>query len=152
MLLKSEGFASSLFDPQNTFTLAHYCTGCGIPYADTGLPVALETFSDYGAEFQRRFLPDLDERSVAAIEPLGSGFRLRLEDGETVFAGRVVVATGISHYAHLPEELSRLPSALATHSSDSRDLSVFGGREVIIVGPGPRRSIAPPCCSITALR
>ena len=33
-----------------------------------GLPVPLETFIEYGLEFQRRFLPDLDTRQVTTLE------------------------------------------------------------------------------------
>jgi hypothetical protein len=58
MRLKSEGFASSLYDPGGTFTLARYCADKGLAYADVGLPVPLETFTQYGLEFQRRFVPN----------------------------------------------------------------------------------------------
>lgn len=44
MRLKSEGFASSLSDPDSEFTLRHYCQQQGLPYADTGVPVPLATF------------------------------------------------------------------------------------------------------------
>src|SRR6201987_879233 len=63
MYLKSEGFASSLSDPGKTFTLAHYSTANGIPYADTGLPVPLKVFNDYCVEFQRRFVSNQANRS-----------------------------------------------------------------------------------------
>jgi cation diffusion facilitator CzcD-associated flavoprotein CzcO len=52
--LKSESFASSLYDPESTFTLADYCRENNLPYSDIGLPVPLETFAAYGLEFQRR--------------------------------------------------------------------------------------------------
>jgi cation diffusion facilitator CzcD-associated flavoprotein CzcO len=58
--LKSEGFASSLFDPESSFTLARYCQEHSVPYADVGIPVPIETFVAYGIEFQRRFAPHLD--------------------------------------------------------------------------------------------
>ena len=44
MLLKSEGFASSLYDPGSIFTLRRYCEENRLPYADIGSPVPLETF------------------------------------------------------------------------------------------------------------
>ena len=44
MCLKSEGFATSLFEPTGTFTLGAYCAAEGIPYADTGVPVRKDTF------------------------------------------------------------------------------------------------------------
>ena len=39
MCLKSDGFASTLYDPHSTFTLQRFCQENGIPYADVGLPV-----------------------------------------------------------------------------------------------------------------
>jgi flavin-dependent dehydrogenase len=43
MLLKSDGFASTVSDPDNTFTLKHFCVERGIEYADLGTPVRLDT-------------------------------------------------------------------------------------------------------------
>ena len=40
MMLKSDGFASSLYDPDSAYTLHRFCTERGIPYADTGIPVS----------------------------------------------------------------------------------------------------------------
>src|SRR5262245_36843024 len=48
MKLKSEGFASLLYDPGSTFTLETYCKEKRIPYSPIGLPVPLEVFSAYG--------------------------------------------------------------------------------------------------------
>lgn len=45
MRLKSEGFASSLYDPESAFTIRRYCAGIGIPYADIDLPASLEAVS-----------------------------------------------------------------------------------------------------------
>ena len=39
-LLKSFGFASSLYDPGSTFTFAHFCQEQGLPYSDVVDPVS----------------------------------------------------------------------------------------------------------------
>jgi len=39
--LKSDGFASSLYDPNSTFTVGRYCQEQSLPYADVGLPVPI---------------------------------------------------------------------------------------------------------------
>src|ERR1700739_4804318 len=67
MRLKSDGFASSLFEPDSKFTLEAYCREKGLPYADLGLPVPLETFVAYGLEFQKRFVPQLEQKSVVSL-------------------------------------------------------------------------------------
>src|SRR5208283_316064 len=101
MHLKSEGFASSLDDPDGGFTLEVYCKERGIPYAKVGLPVPLEVFTSYGLEFQRRFVPKLENKLVNLLERFPAGFQIRLEDGEIVAARRVVLAIGLTHFEHV---------------------------------------------------
>jgi thioredoxin reductase len=136
MRLKSEGFASSLSDPQSQFTLRRYCQQEGIGYSDVGEPVRLETFIAYGLEFQRRFVPNLEEKLVVALQESALGFELQLEDGEKVLARSVVVAVGITHYSHLPPVLAGLPKNVVSHSSAHSDLDGFKGRSVAILGAG----------------
>jgi len=136
MHLKSEGFASSLYDPSSTFTLEVYCREQGIPYAHIGTPVALETFRSYGLEFQKRFVPNLERQKVAAVQRSPACFRVTLDNGEIFTARRVVVAVGLTYYEHLPPELASLPAEFVTHSSKYGTLDHFKGREVAVLGAG----------------
>lgn len=136
MHLKSEGFASNLYDPGATFTLARYCAENGIPYADVGLPVELETFTKYGMAFQSRFVPDVENRTVIGLARQSGGFELTFGDGGRVAARRVVVAVGIGHFAWLPPVLDGLPSDLVTHTSRHHALDKFAGRDVAVIGAG----------------
>ncbi|OAF05133.1 hypothetical protein AYJ54_22025 [Bradyrhizobium centrolobii] len=136
MLLKSEGLASDLSDPRRDFTLRHYCKKRGIPYADIGLPVELNTFIDYGLEFQRRFAPNLEDRQLISLAPEGAEFRLQFSDGENVTARRVVLATGVSYFKRIPIQLAGLPDTLVSHSIDNDDPARFAGRDVAIIGAG----------------
>ena len=136
MKLKSEGFASSLSDPDDKFTLRHYCAEHGLPYADSGLPVPLETFVSYGNAFQRKLVPNLENKKVVSVERNGTDFKLTLEDGEALGTRRVVVAVGIVGFDRLPLELRDIPSQLVSHSSAHSDLEKFAGREVAVIGAG----------------
>ncbi|HEX4772326.1 MAG TPA: NAD(P)-binding domain-containing protein [Bryobacteraceae bacterium] len=136
MHLKSEGFASTLYDPESAYTLARYCRENRIPYTDVGKPVALETFTRYGLAFQKRLVPNLENKWVISLERCDRGFRLKLSDGEEAVAKKVVVAVGISHYAYMPPEFSGLPQELVTHSSSHSRLSGFKGRDVVVIGGG----------------
>lgn len=135
MLLKSEGFASSLYGP-GTLTLAEYCAQHKIEYAERGIPVSLELFTQYAADFQRRIVPGLDTRSVSELRRDGSSFAFRLEDGAEVRAPRVVLAVGVTHFAYMPEFLSALASDRVTHASAHHDLSKFAGQNVVVLGAG----------------
>ena len=106
MYLKSEGFASNLFDPDGLFTLSNYSLERGLPYRDIGYPVPLETFIDYGLEFQRRLVPMLEETDVIALTHGPNGFMLRTDNGETLQAKRVILSVGITHFAYMPPALA----------------------------------------------
>ena len=136
MRLKSEGFASSLYDPDDTFPLRSYCRSTGLPYADVGFPIPLATFASYGLEFQRRFVPELEQKLVTSLIPSSAGFEIGLEGGETAAARKVVVAVGISHFQNIPPALSQLPEEFVTHSSRHRTFDQFKGREVVVIGAG----------------
>jgi thioredoxin reductase len=136
MMLKSEGFASSLYDPKGSLPLARYCRENGLGYADLGLPVPLATFCEYGLAFQRRMVPTLEQRMVQGLKKGSEHFTLTLDNGETLDARRIVVAVGISHFAHVPNMLSGLPSALVTHSSAHADVARFKGKDVTVLGAG----------------
>jgi cation diffusion facilitator CzcD-associated flavoprotein CzcO len=103
MMLKSDGFASDLYDPQGALTLKRFCAERGIPYADTGKPVPLEIFCSYGLAFRERMVPDLEETNVNYVERVPGGFKVHLENGEAVQARRVVLAVGITHFEYVPE-------------------------------------------------
>jgi thioredoxin reductase len=136
MHLKSEGFASNLSDPGSEFTLEAFCHVKGIAYAHIGLPVALETFIAYGREFQRRYVPQLEQVDIENLVATPSGFELTTSTGEMVQARRVVVATGIGRFTQLPAQLQGLPEGLVSHSSQHADLSGFKGVKAAVLGAG----------------
>ena len=136
MGLKSDPFASCLYDPASRFTLEAFCRERGLPYAPTGWRVPLETFIEYGCWFQTQAVPNLDRSKVQQVEPDGHAFQLSVEGGEKVRAKRVVVCAGISHFAHLPPEFRGIPSHLVSHSSEHADPATFAGRDVTVLGGG----------------
>jgi cation diffusion facilitator CzcD-associated flavoprotein CzcO len=136
MLLKSDGFASSLYDPDSAFTLRHYCEEKKLPYADVGIPVPSETFVAYGLAFQKRLVPMLEETNITSVHRTGTGFELLTENGQAVQARRVIVAAGITHFSYLPPFLASLPSEYVTHSAQHYDLSCFRGKKVAVIGAG----------------
>src|SRR6202051_4628086 len=136
MHLKSEGFASNLYDPEGKFTLEAYCAEHAIPYADIGLPVAIETFIAYGREFQRRYAPGLEDVQITSLKSFSGYFELTTASGEVARARQVVVASGIVDFAYLPPLLRSVPGQMISHSSQHSDLSGFRGRKVAVLGAG----------------
>jgi thioredoxin reductase len=136
MMLKSDGFASNIYDPQSAFTLEQFCAERGIEYGHTGVPVKIDTFTNYGLAFRDRMVPELEDRIVSSIERLPNGFKLQLEDGETFEARNVVLAVGITHFDWIPESLAHLPKEFLTHSARHREVEPFRGRDVVVIGGG----------------
>jgi thioredoxin reductase len=136
MMLKSDGFASDIYDPEKAFTLRQFCAERGIEYADTGVPVKLETFGAYGLAFRDRMVPELEDKLVVGVDQAPGGFLLRLEDGETFQARKVALAVGITHFEYLPENLAHLPPEFFSHSARHRELEPFRGRSVVVIGGG----------------
>ncbi|MFY9644126.1 MAG: NAD(P)/FAD-dependent oxidoreductase [Terriglobales bacterium] len=136
MMLKSDGFASNIYDPDNAFTLEQFCSEKGIPYAESGLPVTLDTFVAYGLAFKERMLPELEDKQLVSLKRAPEGFVLDLDNGETVTARQVVLAVGITHFAYVPASLSSLPPKFLSHSFDHADPQAFKGRNVVVIGGG----------------
>jgi len=136
MMLKSDGFASNISDPEDEFTLERFCAERGIRYAHTGIPIDLDTFTGYGLAFKDRMVPELEEKMVTSLERSPEGYLLRLDDGETVSARQVVLAVGITHFEHVPESLANLPAEFLSHSARHREVAPFRGKSVAVIGGG----------------
>lgn len=136
MLLKSDGFASNISAPDEASTLKAYCAEHGIDYADQGKPVSLDLFTEYAGWFQQRYVPQVEETLVRSVARDGNGFSLELETGERLAAKYVVMAAGITSFAHMHPALKDLPDWATSHSFAHRDVSQFKGRDVAVLGAG----------------
>jgi cation diffusion facilitator CzcD-associated flavoprotein CzcO len=133
MFLRSPRSASSIADPGDALGLERYEASRGTVLPK---PIPLDTFIDYGRWFQRQAVADLDSRRIVRVGQASKGFRLVLDDGDSLIVQRVVVAAGISRFARRAPEFDRIPPELASHTSEHRDLGKFASKQVIVVGGG----------------
>jgi cation diffusion facilitator CzcD-associated flavoprotein CzcO len=133
MLLRSNWTATCIAEHQGPLSLDSYCAATS---ADFTTPVPLDRFIDYGNWVQAQVAPDVDRRLVVRVEPDDGHFLLTTDDDAQLRAHRVVVAAGIAAFPHRPAVSSHLPPELASHTADHADLSVFRGKEVLVVGGG----------------
>jgi len=133
MKLRSPWIATHIAEPLGRCRLDDYFDEIGLPLPEL-LPV--ENFIDYGTWFQQRVAPGLDTRTVVRVAPRDGGFRIVLEDGENIFARRVVMATGLLHHEHRPAQFDGLPRGLVSHSCEHTDSTRFRGRRVAVIGRG----------------
>jgi thioredoxin reductase len=142
MCLKSTPDASSLGAPAPGFTLFDYSVSQGIRPLRGDDVVPIELFSQYGRWFQEQLVPGVEDETIQQVSRLGRGFHLVLGSGAELQARSVVVATGITGQAHVPDELASItpggPSAAGpvSHSSQHSSLGAFGGARVAVIGAG----------------
>jgi len=136
MLLKSEPWASSLYDPASSFTLKQYCAESGVEYQDSFLPVPLETYVAYGEAFQARLVQKIEDKILIGIKRSNAGLHAIFDDGEVLNARNIIIAVGNHHFKYYPSHLSHLPSEVLSHSGDYGPLDPLSGKEVIIFGAG----------------
>jgi thioredoxin reductase len=133
MLLRSGWQASHIADPGRELTLDAYEAAQG---RTLERPVPLTDFVDYGEWYRDRAGIEPDPRLVERLSRADDHFTLRLDDGETVEAGAVVVATGLDRFEWRPPQFAALPSELVSHSSEHSSLAQFAGGRVAVVGSG----------------
>jgi thioredoxin reductase len=136
MCLKSLGLSSSLYDPQSNFTLADFSRENGISYDPVNVPVKLENFISYGRAFQERFVPDVTQQRLVELCATDFGHELNFDNGETVTAQHVVLATGVVPFKYTPSGMAHLPAALLSHSGDFGPLDRLKGKAVTVLGSG----------------
>ena len=133
MFLRSRWEASHIAFPAGDLSIDAYLEETGEHF---GAPIPLDRFIDYGIWLQQRVAPDVDGRRVTSVTAEDGGFAVVTEDGESLHAGRVVVAAGIAPFAQRPTEFEEFSADAVSHTSDWEDLSVLSGRRVAVVGGG----------------
>jgi FAD-dependent urate hydroxylase len=133
MKLRSPWGATHIPDPRAGLSLDAFVSARGLPRCE---PLPLETFVDYGMWFQRAAVPEIDLRMIARLELADGGFCAETVDGVRVHAPRVVVATGLARQAFRPDAFADLPAEFVSHASEHRDLGIFRGRRVAVIGRG----------------
>jgi cation diffusion facilitator CzcD-associated flavoprotein CzcO len=136
MVLKSERFASNLWDPRRRYTLKRYCEYMGLSYHPVGSPLPLTDFLNYADWFRREAVGEPRDVKVTQLRRADGGFALRLTDGASFTSRRVVLATGHLAFGSVPAELAEVPEPLVMHSARIGDVKQYAGREVCVVGAG----------------
>jgi thioredoxin reductase len=136
MVLKSERFASNLWDPKGQFTLKRYLAEHKIPYQPAGDPLSLADFLRYAEWFREQAVGESSDVRVTSLRRTRAGFLLDFAGAPSIEARRVVLATGHMAFRVIPEELASLPEPLCYHSAKIPDLSAFAGRDVTLIGAG----------------
>jgi thioredoxin reductase len=96
----------------------------------------MQSFSAYGLEIQKQFVPDLEEVLVTNVSLRPYGFEVALSSGERLRARKVVVCTGLSGLAQIPDALRELGPDRTRHTFNISDYSEFRNKTVAVIGAG----------------
>src|SRR4029077_21034141 len=131
--LKSLAFATSIPVPKSGYSFPSWCRQHGLEDFE---PCTMQSFSAYGLEIQKQFVPDLEEVLVTNVSLRPNGFEVALSSGERLRAGKVVVCTGLSGLAQIPDALRELGPDRMRHTFNISDYSQFRNKTVAVIGAG----------------
>jgi FAD-dependent urate hydroxylase len=131
--LKSFAFATSIPVPAPGYSLPEYYRGRGLPDLE---PCTMESFAEYGLWIQRTLVPEVEPALVTHVRKTTDGFDVSLASGPPTRARRVVVAIGLTGFAHVPKALAGLPSDYMSHTSALHDYAGFRDQSVAVIGRG----------------
>lgn len=142
MILKSTPNASSISAPHPGSTLHDFYDLCGVRRLREEEQIPIDMFIRYGQWFQQRYVPDVEAAQVCQLDETGGRFHLKLDTGEELETGAVVIASGLISFPYVPPEFATAvpdgpsPDRALSHSSQLHDLSGFAGRDVAVIGAG----------------
>jgi thioredoxin reductase len=131
--LKSLAFATSIPVPKSGYSYPEWCRQHGLEDFE---PCTMQSFSAYGMEIQKRFVPDVEEFLVTNVSLRDGGFEVALASGERLSSRKVVVCTGLSGLAQIPDVLRELGPNRMRHTFDISDYSEFRNKTVAVIGAG----------------
>ncbi len=112
MVLKSERFASNLWDPNGQFTLERYSAEHKIPYQPAGHPLSLADFLSYAEWFRQRAVGESCDVRVTSLRRTRTGFVLDFAGAPSIETRRVILATGHMAFQVIPEEFAEPARAI----------------------------------------
>jgi thioredoxin reductase len=131
--LKSLAFATNIAVPKRGYSFPNWCRQHGLEDFE---PCTMQSFSAYGLEMQKQFVPDVEEVLVTNVSLRAGGFELALSSGERLHSRKVVVCTGLSGLAQIPDVLRELGPDRMRHTFDISDYSEFRNKTVAVIGAG----------------
>lgn len=131
--LKSYCFGTNISSPGRGSSFADYSKPRGL---ETFEPCSMEQFAAYGLWFQAKNVPWVEPSDATNVCRVADKFEVTLTSGEHLIASHLVLATGLSFFAHIPSVFASLPASLLTHTSMVKAFAPFRGRSVAVVGGG----------------
>lgn len=136
MFIRTNPISIGLSDPQNMFTLDRFSEETGV---EITTPLPRPVFVHYAMWFADKtnvvFTPEYVSH-LQRVEVSKDGYSVITESGQMYSAHNVIVATGLQHYAYIPEVFAEISSDLVSHTFGYSSFSSFTGKKVAVIGSG----------------
>ncbi|GAA3403670.1 NAD(P)/FAD-dependent oxidoreductase [Paenibacillus hodogayensis] len=133
MFIRTHPDSIQLSDERGEYTLQRFEEETGTAVT---VPLPRPVFVDYAFWFASRtgvvFTPELAVR----LDSAAGGYVVETDCGTVLRARSAIVATGLQHYAYIPDALAGLPSGLVSHTYGRSDYAPFAGKRVAVLGSG----------------
>jgi FAD-dependent urate hydroxylase len=136
MFIRTNPISIGLSDPQMEYTLERFSEETGV---EITTPLPRPVFVDYAFWFAAKTNVEFTEEHVTLLQPLDSnkdGYSVTTEAGQVYSAHDVIVATGLQHYAYIPEVFADISTDLVSHSFGYNSFSSYSGKKVAVIGSG----------------
>lgn len=131
--LRTYCFGTNISTPDPGFSFADYSRPRGL---ETFEPCSINDFAAYGHWFQQSNVPWVEPVDATHVARQADGFTVELADGQRLDADRVIIAVGLTCFAHVPPAVASLPLDLARHTSEITSFAAFKGLDVAVIGAG----------------
>ncbi len=132
MLLRSN--ANWYLDPNHQWTINRFFTE-HYPNRQPDEPISREHYLDYMDWFVQQAGINAQPSYVRQLTHNDLIFSAELDNGETIRAQNVVLATGFQHFACFPKNLvAILPEGRYSHTCDAVDMEAYRGKRVLLIG------------------
>lgn len=135
MRLRSDTATSEIGHPEDGFSFERFRMETGLSLSDTKGQLPVSVFRDYINWCESRFRFDIREQYVTHLQRQSSGlYAATLDDGKIIRSQQVILATGIAHHLHIPNNLQQAKRII--HSYDVQTIQSLQDRRVLVVGAG----------------
>lgn len=137
--IRSDWQTSEIYSPSSRFCFKTYIRNC---YPDNWQHIldhriGGDVFRGYLEQVQDQLPFEVIETRVVGLNQIDNlKFGAELEDGRSIQADNVVLATGIEPHRYLPEEFSHLPEHLCKHSWHLSDFLDVTNKKILVLGRG----------------
>ncbi len=134
MNLRSDYAASEISHPTGQFRFDRFCRDEAISLDDISGQLPVNIYRAYIDWCQNQFPFEVDEELVTNIHQSSNTFIIKTDQNKTFSAEKVVIATGIAHHLHIPDEFEDHSGII--HSYHTQKIETIRHQKVLVVGAG----------------